>query len=266
MLRTAGRRPSKPYWVTICRLSAWQISRRSQKTIARLKTGDVTVLREHSKDDDVPVTANTLAEKASGAPAEVTKILSGVKIAESLTHALGIRESLRAGESVVTTDGVWLGKDWLRVSRDKEGKAGILAREHEMRRLKSDMREMQVRHDSAKKLLHDGRTRLTQLEERRESMQADASALLNEYSEVKAALESARYKMDQANARKAALAEESSDLDSEKIAAEEQLRESQRVRNQAAELLQTLETEKQDQEARREELRSELAARSCTSR
>ena len=228
------------------------------ETIASLKTGDVTVLREYSKDDDALDSTNTLAEKATGAPAEVKKILCGVKIAGSLTEALGIRESLGDGGSVVTADGVWLGKDWLRVSRDKEGKAGVLAREHEMRRLKSDMREMQIRHDSAKKLLHDGRTRLTQFEERRETMQQDASSLRNEYSEIKAALESARYKMDQANARKVALSEESNELDNEKIAAEEQLRESQRVRSQAAELLQRLNTEKQDLETRREELRAEL--------
>jgi len=228
------------------------------ETIARLKTGDVTILREHSKDDVVLDTANTLAEKAAGAPAAIAGILSSVLIAENLGHALGIRESLADGASVVTPDGIWLGKDWLRVSRDKEGKAGVLAREHEMRRLKSDIREFQVRYDSAKKLLSDSRVRLTQLEEHRETMQQDASTVLNEYSEIKAALESARYKMDQANARKAALAEESNDLATERTAAEEQLRESQRVREQAGESLERLGSDRQDQESRREELRSEL--------
>ena len=228
------------------------------ESIARLKTGDVTILREHSKEGDAVATANTLAEKASGAPAAVTELLSAVVVADSLGQALGIRESLADGASVVTADGVWLGKNWLRVSRDKEGKAGVLAREHDMRRLKSDIREMQVRYDSAKKLLRDGRGRLTQLEERRETMQSDASSLLNEYSEVKAALESARYKMDQANARKAALAEESGELDNEQISAEEQLRESQRVRDQAGNILERLISDKQDHETRREELRTEL--------
>jgi chromosome segregation protein len=228
------------------------------ESIAGLKTGDVMVMREQSKDEESLLTENTLAEKANGAPAAVAKILSEVVIAESLPQALGIRETLADGASVVTADGVWLGKNWLRVSRDKEGKAGILAREHEMRRLKSDIREMQVRHDSAKKLLHDGRVRLTQLEERRETMQRDASVILNEYSEIKGSLESARYKMDQANARKAALAEESGELDNEQILAEEHLRESQRVRSQAAQLLERLQTERQDHEARREELRADL--------
>jgi len=228
------------------------------ETIAQLKTGNVTILREHSKDDVVVDIENTLAEKATGAPADIVRILSSVLIAADLGHALGIRESLADGKSVVTPDGIWLGRNWLRVSRDKEGKAGVLAREHEMRRLRSDIRDLQIRYDSAKKLLSDGRVRLTQLEEGRETMQQDASTILNEYSEIKAALESARYQMDQANERKDALAEESNDLATERTVAEEQLRESQRVRAQAEELLERLGSERQGQEARREELRSEL--------
>ena len=228
------------------------------ETIASLRSGAVTVLRERSKDDISINTENTLATKVSGAPAAVQEMLAGVKFADSITNALAMRERLRGDESVVTADGIWLGRNWLRVSRDKEGKAGVLAREHNMRRLKSDIREMQARFDSAKKLLADGRIRLNQLEERRETLQQDASSLLNEYSEMKAALESAKYQMNQANARKAALAEEVSELDNEKIAAEEQLRESRRLHEQALGTRERLSSEKESLEAQREELRSEL--------
>jgi chromosome segregation protein len=228
------------------------------QSIANLKTGLVTVFREHSKDGEAIETINTLAEKATGAPAAAAEILSSVRVADSLGQALNIRETLADGASVVTPDGVWLGKNWLRVSRDKEGKAGVLAREHQMRRLKSDVREFQVRHDSARKLLNDGRLRLNQLEERREMLQGDASSLLNEYSEVKAALDSARYRMDQANARKIALTAEFKDLTNEQLSAEEQLRESQRVRESAGDALVRLTDQKKDLESRREELRAEL--------
>jgi len=228
------------------------------ESIARLKSGNITVLREQSRDGMVPSLANTLAQKTSGAPAAIEQILSRVAVVDSLGQALSVRETLADGRSVVTVDGVWLGKNWLRVRRESDGKAGMLAREHDMRRLKADIREMQARHDSARKLLHDGRMRLTQLEERRENLQRDAASLLNEYSEVKAAFESARYKMEQATARKVALAEESGELESEQRSAQEQLRESQRAGGQAVELLQRLGTEKQDQESRREELRAEL--------
>ncbi len=228
------------------------------ETIGKLRAGAVTVLREQSKDSVVRNMDNSLALKVSGAPAAVQNMLASVKFADSLTPALAIRERLADDESVITSDGVWLGKNWLRVSRDKDGKAGVLAREHEMRRLKGEMRELQARYDSAVRLLKDGRIRTTQLEERRESLQQDASSLLNEYSELKAALESAKYRMDQANARKAALAEEVTELDNEKISAEEQLRESKRLHEQASETMERLEAEKTTLEAQRDELRSEL--------
>jgi len=228
------------------------------ETIASLRAGNVTILREQAKDGAVEATENTLATKVTGAPAAVGEILSNVQIATSLGNALTIRESLPPNGSVVTEDGIWLSKNWLRVARSKEGKVGVLTREHDIRRLKSAIREMQARFDSAGKLLRDGRARLTQLEERRETLQQDASSLLNEYSEVKAALESARYRMDQANARKAALAEEAGELDGEKISAEEQLRESRRVHGQAVESMERLNAEKASLEAQREELRSEL--------
>ncbi|MBT8090940.1 MAG: chromosome segregation protein SMC [Gammaproteobacteria bacterium] len=228
------------------------------EAIAKLRTGSVTVFREQAKDeglDEAP--ANTLATKVTGAPAAVAEMLSKVQIATSLGNALTIRESLSGAGSVVTEDGIWLGKNWLRVSRTKGGKAGVLTREHDMRRMKSDIREMRARFESARKLQRDGRTRLTQLEERRETLQQDASSLLNEYSEIKAELESARYRLDQASARKAALAEEAGELDGEKISAEEQLRESRRIHGQAIESMEQLDAEKASLEAQRDELRAE---------
>ena len=228
------------------------------ESIASLRSGALTVLREGSKDDVAINADNTMASKVSGAPAAVQEILAGVKFADSLPSALAMRERLVGDESVITPDGIWLGRNWLRVSRDKEGKAGVLAREHEMRRMKSDMREMQARFESARKLLADGRIRLNQLEERRETLQQDASSLLNEYSELKAALESAKYRMDQANARKVALAEEVSELDNEKISAEEQLRESRRLHEQSVETIERLATERANLESQRDELRAEL--------
>jgi chromosome segregation protein len=228
------------------------------ETIASLNAGNLTVFRRQATDGIVDAPATILASKVSGAPPAISQILINVKTAGSLGEALTIRESLGNHESVVTADGVWLGKSWLRVARTKDGKAGVLAREHDMRRLKSDIREMQARYESARRLQKDGRTRSTQLEERRETLQRDASSLLNEYSEVKAALESARYRMDQAAARARALAEEAGELDSEKISAEEQLSESRRIHGEATESMERLTAEKASLETQREELRAEL--------
>ncbi|NIQ44661.1 MAG: hypothetical protein GTN85_21595, partial [Pseudomonas stutzeri] len=228
------------------------------ETIASLAEGNLTLFSDERGTGSPKDRPDTLASKVTGAPEAVERMLSAVRIATSLGAALSMAESLGEGASVVTEDGIWLGKNWLRVARTKDGRAGVLAREHDMRRKRADIREMQARFESARKLQRDGRARLTQLEERRETLQRDAASLLNEYSEIKAALESARYKVDQAAARALALADEANELDSEKISAEEQLRESRRIHGQAVESMERLNTEKASLEAQREKLLSEL--------
>ncbi|MGI9273112.1 MAG: chromosome segregation protein SMC [Woeseiaceae bacterium] len=228
------------------------------ESIASLQSGDITFLENSAGQINPAQAIDTLAARVSGAPLALQKLLSGVRVAESLGQALAAREGLDDAESVITADGIWMGKEWLRVSRDKDAKAGILAREHEMRRLKSDSRELQARFESARKLLQDGRTRQNQLEERREAVQGDAASLLSEYSETKAALDSAKYRLDQADARRVAIAEEAGELGNDQITAEEQLRESRRQFDQASEVIAELDAQRENLESRREELREDL--------
>ncbi|MDZ7643742.1 MAG: hypothetical protein U5K76_05615 [Woeseiaceae bacterium] len=192
--------------------------------IDRFQSGSVTLLKSTGDNDRLEGgDSQTLASKVSRAPAALHELLRSVRAVDSPADAMALRDHLGEGESVITREGVWLSRNWLRVSRDKDKQAGILGREHEMRRLKGEIRELQARTESARNLLKDGRTRLAQLEERRESVQQDASALLSEYSEIKADLDSARYRVEQATARAAGIAEDQRDLEQEQQSAAEQL-------------------------------------------
>ena len=228
------------------------------ESIEKLRSGNLTILQDQSSDPDLFDVSDTLAAKVTGAPKAVHRILAQVRVAESLNNALSIRDAIGEDGSVITAEGIWLGKQWLRVSRDKDATASVLSRQHDMRRLKGEVRELQARFDSAGKLLQDGRLRLNQLEERREMVQRDAASLLTEYSETKAAHDTAKYRMDQANARQAAIAEESSEVDNDQITAEEQLRESRRGYDLAVETLAELEAQGEVLQSRRDELRADL--------
>lgn len=228
------------------------------ESIGKLKAGTVMVLDTRGSDNRSVSNELTLAAKVDGAPTAIMERLESVRIVDRLNDALVLRESLKDRDSVITKDGIWLGKHWLRVAKDQDTKAGVLSREHDMRRLKTDIRELSARFESSRRLLFDGRTRLTQLEERRETVQRDAASLLNEYSEVKTSLDSARYQMDQANARQAAIVEEVNDLEKEKLSAEEQLRESKASFQQATEILAELDAQKESLDSRRTDLRNEF--------
>ena len=231
------------------------------RSLADLGHGNVTMLVDMSNAVSGDDATATLASKVSKAPAAVLEILRTVRVAESLDKAVAVREQLNdidVDGSVITKDGVWLSRNWLRVSRDKDSRSGVLGREHDLRRLKSEIRELQARSDSAAKLMKDGRSRLRQLEDRREQLQSDASALLDEYSDLKSKLDTARYQMDQANARQAAISEESGDIEKERFEAQEQVKSSKSQYAQAINVISELDAQREALEAQRSELRAEL--------
>jgi chromosome segregation ATPase len=120
------------------------------------------------------------------------------------------------------------------------------------------LKEIQSRADSARKLMLDGRARLIQLEERRESLQRDSGALLNEYSEAKSGVDAVRYQLEQANARRTAVAEESGEIERERFAAEEQIRISKAQYTNAVAILADLAAARTSLEQRRDDLRAEI--------
>jgi chromosome segregation protein len=227
-------------------------------SIASLSNGNITLLVDKAAQEEGESESATLASKVRKAPGAVLEILRSVRVAESLDKAMVIRAQIGDAGSVITPDGVWLSQNWLRVMRDKDANTGVLGREHDMRRLKSEIRELQARFESATKLVKDGRSRLIQLEQRREVLQRDAAALLNEYSDLKASLDAARFQLDQANARQSAISVEQRDLEQEELAAKEQVRESRVQFTGAVDSLSELDAHRTTLEAQKEELRSEL--------
>ena len=68
--------------------------------------GDLMLIDADDADD--PDAAGSLAEKVEHA-GSARALLAGVLTAESLDAAIQLRSRLRAGQSVITADGIWLG-------------------------------------------------------------------------------------------------------------------------------------------------------------
>ncbi len=86
----------------------------------------------------------SLAARVRG-PKAVLRRLARVGTAETLQEALEKRHTLGAGESLVTADGIWVGRDWLRVSRGRDAHAGVLERESRIRALRGVRRHLRSR-------------------------------------------------------------------------------------------------------------------------
>ncbi len=88
--------------------------------------------------------AGTLAARVRSPFPAVAEFLAGVRAADSRAAVFAARESLGPGESVISRDGIWCGRDWLRVVRRLEGEAaGAIEREREHARLRARHEELE---------------------------------------------------------------------------------------------------------------------------
>ena len=87
--------------------------------------------------DAKPATASfpeTLAAKVSG-DIDVESFLGNVLLASDLDAAMAMRSTLALAQSVITPDGLWIGSNWLRISKDHDATAGVIKRQAELEAL-----------------------------------------------------------------------------------------------------------------------------------
>jgi chromosome segregation protein len=73
------------------------------------------------------------------APAAAQVWLQSVYAVEDLTQAFALQHQLAAHESCISRDGIWLGRNWLRMRRSSDEQAGILQRQQEIQGLQSQL-------------------------------------------------------------------------------------------------------------------------------
>jgi chromosome segregation protein len=189
--------------------------------------------------------ADWLSSRVRG-PA-IARLLRGIRIAESLHAAVAIRRELGPDESVVTREGVWLGRSWLRINRSDDPHVGVLARGEEIKRLQASVTATTAQLRSVEDAL--GATRLALAH--REEAHANAQTALNEhqqrYASLTGGLETARERLEQMRSRVAGLSREIDELSEERRELSESLASSER---QAA----ALAARRTDLERRRTEL------------
>ncbi len=182
-------------------------------SLGRLSDGSVT-LYEHR-----PATVHTdnvglasLASKLSGKLVPES-LLSGVFAADTLTEALGVRDRLAPGQSIVTGDGVWLSGDWLRVSRGEDEHAGVIAREGELRDLRASAEQAQQLTADLQRQQSDVREASASLESEREALQGEANAAHGEHARSRSRCEALAARMETLSQQIGALDSDRSELE-----------------------------------------------------
>ncbi len=144
---------------------------------------------------------------------DVSALLQGIYIADTLDEALAARKSLSGSDSVVTPQGLWLGRNWIRVRKSVDASEGLLARKGEMSRLSEQMEILQQQADELLESQQASREALRDLEGERENVQREIAQISREYSELKSRLSAKIMKEEQTTQRRQRLQHELEELE-----------------------------------------------------
>jgi len=226
--------------------------------LAVVTIGEHAVSTPGTEPSHVPDAAS-LQAKVQGA-AVLGSVLSAVFTADTLGEALGRRRRLSAGQSVVTRDGIWLGPDWLRLSRDQDPHTGVIEREETLREIRLQVTQLADEVKESERRLELTRAALHEHEDRRERLQTDVNRLHREHVDRRAALDAAQARTADAARRLSELETALADVRAELDRTEADLRAARARMEIAIESLAALEPKRVVLEEERERLRANQGA------
>ena len=153
-------------------------------SLERIKTGRLMML-DHVKYKKTYILDGTLATKVD-APADLTELLGSVLIAKDIGSAFKKRETLASRQTVITQDGVWMGANWLRISRTAANEGSVLQRKREIRSLEKKLESQQQQVEKLVSVLNICQHDLYEDENERDQAQASYTDAQKQHAQAEA--------------------------------------------------------------------------------
>lgn len=127
----------------------------------------------------------TLLQKVKSA-LPLDSLIAGIYVADSIDAALKLCESLDADESVVTKDGIWLNRSWLKILREEDPAAGVFQREQELKKLAARIDQLQTTQKDLEKNIEQRKEQISSLEQQLEQAQQAYNQLQAQSAQINA--------------------------------------------------------------------------------
>ncbi|MEZ3185968.1 chromosome segregation protein SMC [Pseudomonas sp. LM13] len=178
----------------------------------------------------------SLLERVESAQ-DLSPWLGRVRPVESLEQALAARASLVEGESVVSRDGYWVGRHFLRVRRASEAESGVLARGQELQRLLAERDEREASLATMEDRIAVLGGEQSRLEGEREQQRRQQQEEARKHGDLKAKLSAGQARLEQLALRRRRLDEELAEQQEQREIETEQLGEARLQLQEALEAM-----------------------------
>ena len=172
------------------------------KKLGNLPQAGVNAVHDDVNDDNASIKEQEekwLATMVSSR-AGIAELMHGVTICETTEEAFEARDTLKPGESVVTREGLWMGRHWLCVRSD-DGNGSVLARQEELDTLQEQVALLKKDISAIEEMLEQQKRQVVERENNRDKLQTLVNTRHREISSIAGKIESARSQIDQAGAR-----------------------------------------------------------------
>lgn len=199
----------------------------------------------------------SLLDKVQGG-VDLAPWLGQVKPVESLEQALSLRGQLAAGESLISRDGYWVGRHFLRVSRGSDAQGGVLARGQELEQMGLERLEQEAALEQLEEQLLALREQQREQEDSREQLRRRTQEEARQQGELKARLSAGKARAEQLTLRRQRLEEELTELLEQRAIEHESLGESRLHLQDALDLMAQDTEQRETLLAQRDNLRERL--------
>jgi chromosome segregation protein len=202
-------------------------------------------------------TAEMLLHHVSS-PVELKQFFHGIHCEETIEGALKARHTLSHDESIITKDGIWLGSNWIRISRETDTNMGVLARENSIRELQKTLTEHEEKAEKASAELTGLRDTLQSNEQQREEIQVSLNTIHSRLNEIKAQITARESRHEHITNRGKDLDAELEETQSLISSDQADITTATKNRNAALENAEKMEADRKDLQGQRDNLQQQL--------
>ena len=154
----------------------------------------------------------SLADKVTE-PVVAKNLVANIWLANDLSSALSMRNQLEPGHPIVTKDGLWIGRNWVRVVRQSDNDNSIITREQNINELTQQLAEVEQQLEHIDSSLKTAKQDISDKNTAINNIKSKLQQQLTKVSENKGQYAASESQLEQLTARAEKIKEQIEDLE-----------------------------------------------------
>ncbi|MGF1545696.1 MAG: chromosome segregation protein SMC [Thiotrichales bacterium] len=221
--------------------------------VTELKQGHIALFEAMPGQFERPAGSGETLRAKTDVPLILGGLLGRIRVAETPAEALAVRAQLRDDESVITPEGFWCGRHWLRWRRERDGHAGVIARRQEIEQLEGQAATLEDAIAQRSATLEHARLAIATAETEARAHQAALAEANRGYADANAQLSRQQSRLEQVAERRRRIEHELQEIAAQQTQEQEALADATEARNEAMLEIETLQAERAQWQQRRDE-------------